>query len=208
MNWDSIRVVSWDVDGTLYNIRRMKEQGVAILLASIFRGEFVSGCREIRALFRFRDRMREIRQAGGDYSVKPDPHLRCLLLEYSSRWWAPATARVGLLKGVSEMIAALSERGIRQVVLSDYHSDAKLRVLGVHDAFEKVYAAEKIGYLKPSRAVFQHVFDDLGIEPHELVHIGDREDTDGIGARGSGATGLIIGQDFSDFRSLVKTLVD
>ena len=115
MNWDSIRVVSWDVDGTLYNIRRMKEQGGAILLASIFRGEFISGCREIRALFRFRDRMREIRQAGGDYSVKPDPHLRCLLLEYSSRWWAPATARTGLLKGVSEMIAALSERGIRQV---------------------------------------------------------------------------------------------
>ena len=206
VDWNKIRVVSWDVDGTLYNIPKMKVLAFLTMLPSLLFGPLRSGLREIRAIFAFRDRMRAIRLAGGDLSQYKPPIERAELLEYSSRWWAPATGKAGLRKGVREFITALESRGIRQVVLSDYYSDAKLRVLGVHESFHTIYAAEEIGHLKPSTVPFEAVLRDQGIQPDEMLHIGDRDDTDGIGARNAGVPTLIIGQDFKRFSALTASL--
>ena len=113
---------------------------------------------------------------------------------------------IGLLPGVSDLLEWLDTRGVKQVVLSDYLPTGKLAALGVSDHFAEVYTGEGFGHLKPSPAVFLGMLDHLGIEPHQLLHIGDRPDTDGAAATEVGYRVAIIGRDYETAGDLLEAL--
>ena len=64
MDLSSIRVVSWDVDGTLYSTRRMKWNLLMLASASMIRELRWDPVRELRELQDFRRRM-------GNFSISP-----------------------------------------------------------------------------------------------------------------------------------------
>ena len=61
-----------------------------------------------------------------------------------------------------------------QVALSDFECSHKLASLGLADAFDAIYAGERLGHPKPSPEPFKRVLRDLDLPPHCLLHIGDR----------------------------------
>jgi putative hydrolase of the HAD superfamily len=195
MDLRDIEVVSWDVDGTLYSRARM-------IRALVVRGLLhpLAALRAVWPLERFRRQMQRARRAGGRL---PAPVARDRAVE--ARWYGPAIARAGLRPGVRELCAHFQRRGLRQIVLSDYHADYKLEALGLGGAFDVCYAGEALGFLKPAVELFATVTRALAVPPERILHIGDRADTDGAAVQ-LGWRVVILGRDLAEPADLLRAL--
>lgn len=201
------RVVSWDVDGTLYSASRLKWLLLGMFAREVAGGRGGAARRELAELRLYRARVEASRSAAGLFAeALREGAYRERLLELEGRWYGRALARAGPHPGVADLLAFLSERGIPQVVLSDYRAEYKLEALGLRDRFASVYEGERLGHLKPGPRAFERVAADFGVETASLLHIGDRADTDGAGARAAGCQCLILGRDFRSFSSLLGRL--
>ena len=172
-----VAAVSFDVDGTLYSDRLLRTR---VVLESIRRGS--RG--DLRAL-------RNRRNLPSDVGARLDAEARILI---------PVLRRLGPRPGVAELLDRLRPRTL--VAVSDFDPEARLEALGLRGVFERVYAAERYGALKPDPRVFHAALTDLGIPGSAMLHIGNRADTDGAAARAAGCRALILGADFTSFREL------
>jgi putative hydrolase of the HAD superfamily len=62
---------------------------------------------------------------------------------------------------------------------------------GLRDFFEVFVFSDEAGASKPARKVFDVAVEGLGVELHELVHVGDREANDIVGPHGVGAKAVL-----------------
>ena len=69
---------------------------------------------------------------------------------------------------------------------SGAHQRAKLADLGLARFFDHVAIAGEVGLAKPDPRMFHSVCLAAGCDPSEAVHVGDKLDTDAIGARDAG----------------------
>ena len=201
----SIEVVSWDVDGTLYSIERLKRRLFVLLLRDIACGRGRAAWAELVQLQRYRSSIEAARTRGGTLATILDKTERAALLRLERDWYGRGLRRVGLRRGTTELFEFFAGRKIPQVVFSDYQADYKLDALGLESRFTSTYAGECLGYLKPHPAGFERIAADCGISPGALLHIGDRAATDAAGARAAGCQSLIIGRDFRSFATLLRT---
>jgi len=202
-----IKLVSWDLDGTLYSIKRLKWHLMRMFLREIARGQGQTARKELAALRRYRERIDDARLAGGSLAeFFLSQNCREVLLEVEKRWYGPALQKTGPRAGVVNVISFLAARDIPQVVLSDYESPYKLDCLGLAGRFASIYVGERLGFVKPGPEAFQRAADDFKVSTSSLLHIGDRADRDEAGARAAGCQSLILGRDFRSFDSLLASL--
>jgi FMN phosphatase YigB (HAD superfamily) len=202
-----VKLVSWDVDGTLYSIRRMKLNLLGRFLGEAASGRGLIARSELVALRRCRDAIDRARLTGGALDGRAQNQSdRDLLLALERRWYAPAIQKTGTRAGLTEVLSFLTVRNIPQVVISDYRADYKLESLGLDGRFASIYVGERLGFVKPSPRLFQQVTSDFKVPPAGLLHIGDRADRDEAGALAAGCQCLILGRDFRTFGSLLKRL--
>jgi putative hydrolase of the HAD superfamily len=204
VNPDTIKVVSWDVDGTLYSIGRMKRQLIGLLVRETVRRRGRAAWTELAQLQRYRSRIEAARKSGGALGETVQQTERTALLHLEQHWYGQALRRVGLRPGATELLEFFAAHKIPQVVFSDYQAGYKLEVLGLKNRFASTYAGECLGHVKPSPEGFERIAADFGIPPINLLHIGDRVETDGAGARAAGCQSLILGRDFSNFATLLR----
>ena len=100
-------------------------------------------------------------------------------------------------EGAKELILGLSGAGIKIAVLSDYgFVGGKMEAIGlggkVLDAMAGVFSAQDFACLKPSARAFLNVAEKMQVLPSECLVVGDRDDTDGEGARKSGMSFILI----------------
>ena len=67
---------------------------------------------------------------------------------------------------------------------------AKLDATGLASRVAVVVASGDVGAAKPHPRIFQYACEQLGVTPAEAVYVGDRLDTDAIGAASAGLTGV------------------
>jgi putative hydrolase of the HAD superfamily len=70
------------------------------------------------------------------------------------------------------------------------HQRAKIAAVGLSEFFDRVVIAGELGVAKPDPVIFRTACVDLGVDPAETVHVGDRLDLDAIGARDAGMHGV------------------
>jgi putative hydrolase of the HAD superfamily len=102
---------------------------------------------------------------------------------YESGWVAFAD--------VSSTLDALN--GFRLGVITNGDGDqqrAKLHTLGLQEAFEVVICSGDVGYAKPDRRIFTSAATRLALPPERCLYIGDRRDTDALGALEAGMSSL------------------
>ena len=202
MGWtDQVRLVSWDVDGTLYSVEKMKLRLFARLVALTLTGGGRKASQDLKVLKLRRQLIDQARVAGGvlDGTVIGESQV-----ETEKRWYFEAIRKTGPRPGLVEVVEFLHAQSIEQVVYSDYESEYKLDALGLTNLFQKIYVGERLGYAKPNPKVLELIASDFGLTTGQILHIGDRVDADELAATSAGCKSLIFGRDFRDFRSLLR----
>lgn len=108
-------------------------------------------------------------------------------------WWD--YAGLELYPDVMETIGALREKGVLVGILTNgfkYDYSEILEILGLSDFFDLVMGPDSCGCGKPDRRIFQYALDTLGLDPSEVVYVGNDYEKDYIGARDAGMLPLMI----------------
>lgn len=105
----------------------------------------------------------------------------------------------------AETLRALRAQGLRLGLISDIGftpSSAVRSVLhrfGILELFDQLTFSDEVGHYKPSKAVFDHALDGLGIsDPAAAIHVGDLSRTDVAGALAAGCVAVRYSGVFDD----------
>ncbi len=123
----------------------------------------------------------------------PEERMREVLLELRDRhregvglWTEPAP-------GAQEVLEGVREWGLKVVCISN--NDGRLREMVAHQGWEEHFDllvdSEEVGAAKPDPAIFEGALEELGMEPEELIHVGDYYSVDVEGARRAGVEGVL-----------------
>jgi FMN phosphatase YigB (HAD superfamily) len=189
----TIRLVTLDVDGTLYrredvslamawkNLRRLRAMRIAVRVREELRGRtFPDGA----ALRREEARMAAERLQRDDVDAT-----RALLDDIVDRTLCEALAGAARRRAapLGALLSELGAGGIALAVISDRRVHDKLAALGLDGvAWCAALSADDSGQLKPSAAPFLAACAAAGVSPEQALHLGDRDDSDGAGARAAG----------------------
>ncbi len=71
---------------------------------------------------------------------------------------------------------------------------AKIKATRLDEVFEpeRIFISAEIGWSKPDPRLFRHACQHLGVPPEEALMVGDRDETDGAGARAAGLNFLQV----------------
>ena len=189
-----IKAITFDLDDTLWNVWPVVVRAEQLLhnwLAEHYPG--------IPAQFTPLD-LREL--CGKVADVQPDiAHDRTLLRKEALRW---AAAWVGYTEFDSDAafgvfftarnavelfgdVRPTLERLARRYSLASLsNGNADLRLIGLNDLFAFSLNAIDVGSAKPEPLIFETARHRLGIQPAEIVHVGDDPDHDVQGGRDAG----------------------
>lgn len=201
IDWESIDLVVFDVDGTLYDQARLRRRMFIALGAHCLRTLSLNTALTLRA---FRHCREELSGAGDDkdftslqYRLAAE---RCRLKSGDVRAmvedWIEERPLRFLRKyrfdGVAELFDACRGQGKTVAVWSDYPASAKLDALGLSAEIVVSSEDDNVRRLKPNPAALHRIFLLADVPPHRALLIGDRADHDGEAARRAGARALIL----------------
>ena len=205
VNLSQVKVVSWDIDGTMYDLDTLISAFKRDLFRRMLSRGWIRAWRDFFRLLRFKRFMDRIRKAAGDYRVPPVPD-RDIIAQTQDEMYARILPEIGPCDGVIGLMKWLQAHDIKQVAFSDYRPSTKLTALGVNHFFDAIYAGEDLGFLKPAPPAFQAILDAHDLSPPELLHIGDRADTDGGATAEVGYQVALIGPQYDSASELLETL--
>jgi HAD superfamily hydrolase (TIGR01549 family) len=183
-----IEAVTFDMDGTLYNSVRLFIK----LLPDILKNRrFIVEYYRIRESLRrenFKGDIRgEVRKRLSQILQMTESDCEFMINETIYRLFTSKIDRRLLFKGVMEFIDTLKKNNVKLGIISDFPVDEKLMRLGLYfEPWRAIINSEDIGALKPAREPFIKAAEVLGTEPHKILHIGDREKSDVMGAKRAG----------------------
>ena len=114
-----------------------------------------------------------------------------------------------LVPEAKEMLDALKAKGYRLFAASNSFGHLQRRRLeraGILGYFEDTYISMDIGYDKPDIRFFQEALRRCGLQPNEVLMIGDSMTTDILGAQAAGIDALFF--DRRDGASLMKLIIE
>jgi putative hydrolase of the HAD superfamily len=189
-----IRGVGFDLDGTLYANYKLNIRLLPFVM------------REFSFMYTF-VKVRKRLHAGGALSggfydtqaglmaaylkEKPDA-IREKLDRLVYRGWEEAFTHIRPFPRVTETLAAFKEAGLRLGVLSDFPPERKLEFLGLSGFFDAAFSTESAGALKPDPTPFRKLAKDLGLEPEEMLYVGNSPHYDIAGAHNAGMMTALI----------------
>ncbi|MDP2339595.1 MAG: HAD-IA family hydrolase [Deltaproteobacteria bacterium] len=190
--------VSFDLDGTLYDLERTR---LRLLLATFPRW------RTLRVGRRVREELRGQTFADGAALLDEEARIvaerlerdvtstKAMLRDLFEVRLVRVLARVGARPGTRALLQKLVDDGLQIAVISDRGSVIeKLTALGLADLkWSTLVSADDEGLLKPAAALFERCAFRLGVDVKQMLHVGDRDDADGAGARAAGAPFAILG---------------
>lgn len=206
----NIEAVVFDLDGTLYKQWPVRLHMAAQLTAWAVLHPF-SGPTVPRLLRRFR-RAQEVLRESDAPEASTDQSLGDQQLAWATsgveadleasrkivcEWMfeRPLRAvRIHTRRELLPVLRELRERGVKLAVYSDYPADAKLQAMGIHSQFDAVVSSYDVdvSHFKPHPAGLLKTLDLLGVKPAGAVYVGDRPETDAVGARAAGMHVIII----------------
>lgn len=189
-----IKLVIFDLDNTLTDFMRMKENAVDAAVEAMIDGGLRLPGQEIKAkIYDVYDR------EGIEFQSVFDVVLKELLGEVDHKILAAGIvayrrareASLVLYPHVRGALFEIMKRGIRLAVVSDApRKEAWLRLcyLELQHMFDKVLTFDDTGERKPSPTPFRRVLERFEVEPHEALMVGDWPERDITGAAQVGIT--------------------
>jgi putative hydrolase of the HAD superfamily len=196
-DWRDVRLVTFDVDGTLYMQRPLRLRMARDMMMHALSKRDLSAVRVVGTYRRIRERLAAEEVADFDSvliaetakatSVSPE-RVCAIVFEWIEA--RPLRYLKGcLFSGVPELFAGLQRSGRKIGIFSDYPAAEKLRAMGL--TADYVVAASDVGLLKPHARGLQSLMAAAGVMASETLFIGDRADRDGIAGQRAGVGVLI-----------------
>ena len=203
LDWTTIDLVVFDVDGTLYDQRQLRLGMLRQLISHALQTRSLDTLLTLRTFRRVREALAEL----GDEQARAD----FMALQYaqtaSRHGTTPAAVRalteewmeqrpLRLLQAcryahVAEVFAGLRAAGKRVAAFSDYPAVAKLAALGLRADMVVCATDAGIARLKPDPAGLLAILRQTGVAPARALMVGDRFDRDAAAAARAGVHALI-----------------
>ena len=199
LDWSQIRLVVFDVDGTLYDQRRLR----LLMARDIFFHLLASGdlrcVRLLRTYRHLREHLAEKETARFEQVLLEKTVTACgcspAVVQQTVFTWMEQRPLPYLTRcrfpGIEAVFAGLRYRGIAIGIYSDYPAQAKLDAMGLHADYVVCAPDEGVGYLKPHPRGLQVLLERAKIAPENTLLVGDRTERDGEAARRAGVLPLI-----------------
>jgi HAD superfamily hydrolase (TIGR01549 family) len=220
IDWNAFDFVVFDVDGTLYNQKKLRLRMATVLAHHCL----ISGSlNTIKILGLYREWREELADQGAERFEemlvsrlasryrKSEADIQAIVTEWME------VKPLNYLKecryrGVKELLTQLRSTGKIIGVLSDYPAHDKLSRLELEANFVLSARDEDVAALKPNPRGLQHLMALAGVGPEATVMIGDRAEWDGEMGRRAGvktylrSSNAIPGWDcFSSFHDLLES---
>ncbi len=198
---DGIQAVIFDVDGTLYSLKKMRFlMALDLFVFFIFRPWQWN---DLVVLYFFRKNKAALaRKSSGDISVtqyelrvwgrRPDPkYVERLVKEWI--FDRPLRyVRVCMYANVARWIRALSKRGIKIAYFSDYPPLEKVKTLKLPGNYFVASSDREVDALKPSPRGLLEIVSRMGVPIEQCVFVGDALEKDGVAAERIGMRFLLL----------------
>lgn len=190
--FSDVKAVIFDLDGTLYNFKWMPLRLIWSLPTDFFR---IKADREVRKKLKGCDygtpdayKAEYSRRMSKMLNFKQDDALNWYSNRYMGTMCFLLKRYYSKRPELAEVFEELHKRGIKIAVFSDYpRVRQRIRALDFSDEtisqISGIYSAEDFGSQKPAIRPFLEIAQHLEVEPEKCLVIGDRDDTDGDGAR-------------------------
>lgn len=203
-----ISVVLFDLDDTLFAHRRAVEDGVVAHLKTLTNlpRQFDDDAEAIR--WTALEEKHYTRYLGGELDYLGQRHARArdfmepygitfgdnlaaetwfedYLKHYRAAWTLHDDA-VPMLEGLAGLRLGIITNGVT------HFQQPKLDVLGLTPWFEHIVMSGDFGAVKPDPSIFLHACELFGVAPASAAYVGDRLNTDAIGAAAAGLTGVWV----------------
>lgn len=199
LKWDEIRLVAFDVDGTLYAQRGLRFRMFREMLHSAMRTRSIGFIRILRDYRRIREQLGESLHENFEQELIS----RTAALSGCTTDQVQSTADEWLERrpirhlihyrypNLRELFRGLRDRGKKIGIFSDYPAHRKLEALEL-DADIVVSACDKdVGVLKPHPRGLHILMARAAVDPAQTIVIGDRPERDGLAARAANVRVLI-----------------
>jgi putative hydrolase of the HAD superfamily len=88
--------------------------------------------------------------------------------------------------GLVPLLIRLKTEGFKLAVMSDFPIRGRLDALGLDDWWDLAFSSEETGWLKPHPQPFLHIADTFGLQPQEVLYVGNSITYDVNGAFAAG----------------------
>ncbi|MFB0514909.1 MAG: HAD family hydrolase [Candidatus Bathyarchaeia archaeon] len=119
--------------------------------------------------------------------------LQALAEDINIQWFK--VSKIYVYRDVKSTLAKLKKMGLKLgLITDDYRSDLEkiLPKVGLRKFFDVCVCGDTVGKRKPNPRVFKHALNQLNIRASEAIFVGDRLDTDYLGAKNAGMTPILI----------------
>jgi putative hydrolase of the HAD superfamily len=198
-DWDGIKFVAFDVDGTLYNQRLLRVRMVRDMLFHAMLKRNLRVISVLRAYRRIRERVGEeevgafetalFAETATAVGCSPEA-VRVIVAEWIEQRPLPYLASCRY-PGLFDLFDGLRRKGKTIGILSDYPAHAKLAALGLAADYVVSAGDDGIGFLKPHTRGLEFLIGAAGVKTDATVLIGDRKERDGLVAQRVGVRALI-----------------
>lgn len=220
IDWTDIRLVVFDVDGTLYDQRRLRLHMLVALIGATLRSRSLHVPLTLREFRRAREALAVA--PGADFLVAQyaipaarrgcaAETVRALVVEWMEERPLPHLAACRR-PGIDRLFASLRKMGKHIGVLSDYPASAKLAALGLSADFIVSSTDSDVARPKPDPAGLRKLMRLAQVGPEHTLVIGDRIDRDWEAASRSNVPAWILTSRSSPqvncFRSFLDPVFD
>lgn len=206
MPMSAIRAICFDLDGTLYDLPRQKRRlwrwmirHPRVLTAWQKETEAMRGKRHDDLHGKIAE---SVAQSLGIPVLKANTIIDKVIFQAY-----PETFRASdLLVGLQALFDRLDAAKIPRAVVSDHPSKDKLKGLAQTTGWACIVDCSAIGALKPLPDGLEIAAKSMGFQAHEMLLIGDRQESDGEMAQNAGAQALIRGIDWHNGKDLAEII--
>lgn len=211
----SLKLVIFDVDGTLYDLKAIRPKVMRDLL--LYYALRPHRIRELQIIHHFRKIREHIPET--EYSnLDAIQYERCaqkvglspeLVKKVIIHWMIehPLPYLPSLMwQGVAEFFSYLRSQDIRIGIYSDFPAQKKMQSMQLPADIIIDSTEAEIDRLKPDPKGILYLIERFGVSPEETVFIGDRDDRDGEASRRAGVPYFILSPGESPYPSLLAAL--
>jgi len=200
LNWDEIRLVVFDVDGTLYDQRGLRLRMLQEMLLSSIRRRDIDFISILRAYRRIREQLGDSLQE--DFERELNSRTAALVgcseeqVRSTAGEWLERRPLRHLIRYryplLPELFQGLRKQGKTIGIFSDYPARKKLEALELNADVIVCASDEDVGVLKPHARGLHVLMSRAATNPAETILIGDRPERDGLAAQAANVRALIL----------------